>query len=273
MYKGLFGYWVLLNELNATEYLQSRIQTTSKTLPRSLFGEDRSSFALIDPSTELYHRKLDRHGWLTLRQHIAISYVWAEWKDDPSDRLPNWSLIRQRLLHILGPHAPNGIGLETGNATCCWLDFKCVDQDSVSSKSYWISRMDQIYAEAKCTVLLLRDLALLPLVPVVRSMMCKIKSKTSVVDWPHSCVLSQSCTIFSPSSRDQENVCIQALKRLFNGAWRKRAWIFQEILLSKKYILSIQGVNCIELGEIGVLANLLLQRHPDEDWLGHFADW
>src|SRR5882757_4084037 len=98
----------------------------SQTLPKTLFGKDRSSFALIDPSTELYYRKLDRHGWLnnSLRQHVAISYVWLEWKRNPSDRLPDWGLIRKRLLGILGPNTSDAICLETGNASCCWLDSK-----------------------------------------------------------------------------------------------------------------------------------------------------
>lgn len=200
------------------------------------------------------------------------TYVWSEWKSNPSDRLPDWSLIRQRLLYILGPNASSAIYLETGNATCCWLDSKCIDQDSASSKSCWIPRMDQIYAEAKCTVLLLREPALLVLVPVAQGMRCNVKSKTRMLDWPHSC-LSQSCTTLPTLPLDQQNACVQALRRLYDGTWRKRAWIFQEILLSKKYLLSLQDGDYIELGDIGVIANLLLQRHPNETWLGNFSDW
>lgn len=241
----------------------------SKTLPKTLFGPDRSSFALINPQTELYYRKLDH----SLRQHVAISYVWSEWKHSPSDKLPAWTLIRERLLSVLGPDTSGTIRSETGNASCCWLDSKCIDQDSAKSKSHWIPRMDQIYAEAKCTVLLLREVSLEVLVPLAQGLRCKVKSKASMFDWPHSCLQSQTCTPLPDISTDQEKACIQALKRLYDGAWRKRAWIFQEILLSRKYIISLQGGNAIEIGDIGVIANLLFQRHPNETWLGHFSDW
>ncbi|KAH8654001.1 hypothetical protein BGZ60DRAFT_419129 [Tricladium varicosporioides] len=247
----------------------------SKELPKTLLGEKRSSFALIDPSTELYHRKLDRHGWLnnSLRQHVAISYVWSEWKQNPDDRLPDWRLIRDRLLCILGSSASSDIRVRTGNASCCWLDSKCVDQDSPSSKSYWIPRMDEVYAEAKCTVLLLRDPLLSVLVPVVRNMTCNVKSKTSMLDWPHSCLLSQSCTALATLSPELEKECTHALRRLYDGTWRRRAWIFQEILLSKNYLLSFHDCGYVELGDIGVIAGLLFQQYPEEVWLGDLSDW
>lgn len=43
--------------------------------------------------------------------------------------------------------------------------------------------------------------------------------------------------------------------------------------MSKKYILSLHDGDYIELGDIGVIAHLLFQRHPNETWLGHFSDW
>ena len=251
------------------------IQKMSSKLPKTLLGQNRSSFTLINPSTQLYYRKLDRHGWLnnSTRQHITISYVWSEWIDDASESLPNWNVIRKRLLFILGGGASKSIRSETGGATRCWLDSKCIDQDSMTSKSYWIPRMDEIYAEAKCTVLLLRDPSLSVLVPVAQNMKCDIEGKAAFFHWPHSCLLSQSCTTFPKISIDQELACIEALKSLHDGAWKKRAWIFQEILLSKKFLLSLQDSEYIELGDIGVIANLLFQRHLNEIWLRDFSDW
>lgn len=204
---------------------------------------------------------------------MAISYVWSEWKHNPSDRLPAWNLIRERLLSILGPGNSGTVRSEIGNASCCWLDSKCIDQDSVNSKSHWIPRMDRIYAGAKCTVLLLRDPSIEVLVPVAQALRCEVKGKASMFDWPHNCLLSQSCTPLPILSIDEEKACIEALRHLYDGAWRKRAWIFQEILLSRKYIISLQGGKTIEIGDIGVIANLLFQRHPNDTWLGHFSDW
>jgi hypothetical protein len=133
--------------------------------------------------------------------------------------------------------------------------------------------MDEIYAGAKCTVLLLRDPILLVLVPVVQEMRCNVKSKTAIIDWPHNCLLSQSCTTLPSLPVDEENKCIEALRHLYDGTWRRRAWIFQEILLSKKYLLSPDNDGFIDLSDIGIIANLFLQRHPNETWLMNFSDW
>ena len=120
------------------------LQLMSSTLPKPLLGGKRSSFALIDPATQIYHR--NRHGLLTnsIRQHVAISYVWSEWVDSASGGLPNWNAIRGRLFFIVGEGASMSIRAETGGATRCWLDSKCIDQSSEISKSYWIPRMDEI---------------------------------------------------------------------------------------------------------------------------------
>lgn len=246
----------------------------SKVLPPPLLGK-HETFALINPGTELYHRKLDSRNLLKnrTRDYVAISYVWSEWKENPSDRFPKWELVRERLLWIVGDKSTKAMRQETGDASTCWLDSKCINQDSAKSKSYWIPRMDQIYAGARCTVLLMRDPSLLGLVAVAQGLKCSVKAKTSMVQWPHSCLLSQSCTTLPVLSVGQEIMCIEALKRLFEGGWRKRAWIFQEILLSQKYLVCFHNGEYIELGDIVVIANLLLQTHPTETWLGDFADW
>src|SRR5271154_7020910 len=116
----------------------------SEAIPRALFSSSHSSFALIDPATEKFHRRL-------LRRHVAISYVWSEWKDDPSDRLPNWAPIRKRLFSVVGDTAPQGLKTETCGVSSCWIDCKCIDQDSDADKAYWIPRMDEVYSEARCT--------------------------------------------------------------------------------------------------------------------------
>jgi hypothetical protein len=247
----------------------------SKTLPKARLEKERSSFAVLDPSTELFYRKLSHKRWFQdlLRPHIAISYVWADWKQNPGDEFPDWAIIRERLLCILGPTASAAMRMETGNAKCCWLDSRCIDQKSASSKAYWIPRMDEIYANAKCTVLLLRDSNLFPLLHLAQSMSCNVRHNVTMLHLRHDCLLTQSCTTLPVSSTEQENVYLHALRRLYDGVWRKRAWIFQEILVSGTFLLSLHDGDFIPLSEIGVMANLLLQRRPTEVWLAHFSDW
>lgn len=131
----------------------------SEKIPRAFFSSSHSSFALIDPITQKFHRRLDRHGYLTsgLRRHVAVWYVWSEWKDHPSDRLPNWAALRERLLSVVGDAAPQGLKTATWGVSSCWIDCKCIDQDSDIDKAYWIPHMDEVYSEARCTVFLIRN--------------------------------------------------------------------------------------------------------------------
>lgn len=250
----------------------------SEAIPRALFSSSHSSFAVIDPATEKFHRRLDRHGYFTsgLRRHVTISYVWSEWKDDPSKRLPNWAAMRERLLSVVGDAAPHGLKAETWGASSCWIDSKCIDQDSDDDKAYWIPRMDEVYSEARCTVLLLRNDDLTPLLKVAQGMSCRFKGKlNSMAELlaPHNCLLSQSCTALPKLTPEQEHRCLNVLSSFTSGKWRRRAWILQEILLSENYLLSWGMAGWISLANVGVIAGALSQRYPVHAWLSDFADW
>ena len=250
----------------------------SNNIPKALFSAAHSAFALIDPSTERYRRVLDRHGAFRsgLKMHVAISYVWSEWKDDPSDRLPNWTQLRDRLLAVVGPHAPPALRKETWNASCCWLDSKCINQDSETDKMYWIPKMDEVYHEAECTILLLRGCNLTVLMEIAQEMRCKFEGKVPLAErmlGPHSCLLTWSCTTLPDLSQDREDDCLRALSSFASGTWRRRAWIFQEILLSRRYLVSWSQSEWTSLANIGVIAGLLLQKKSNEVWLEEFASW
>ncbi|KAI1080456.1 hypothetical protein F5B20DRAFT_97915 [Whalleya microplaca] len=249
----------------------------SVTIPRALLSNSHSSFAIIDPSTGNFHRRFDRHGYLTsgLRRHVAISYVWSEWKDNPADRLPDWSLLRERLLAVVGDNAPAGLKKETWGVSKCWIDCKCINQDSDSDKAYWIPRMDEVYSEARCTVLLVRD-DLSPLMHLSLEMSCRFKGKLNSVDEllaPHNCLLSQSCTILPDLTPEREHLCLDALKSFTSGAWQRRAWILQEVLLSENYLLSWGASGWMSLSDVGVIADALSFRHPAKLWLRQFSNW
>jgi hypothetical protein len=250
----------------------------SNNLPKGFSSAAHSAFALINPSTERYYRVLDRHGAFRngLKMHVAISYVWSEWKDDPSDRLPNWTQLRDRLLAVVGPQAPPALRTETWNASCCWLDSKCINQDSEADKMYWIPKMDEIYHEAECTVLLLRGCDLTVLMEITQEMRCKFEGKVPLAErmlGPHSCLLTRSCTTLPDLNQGRENDCLRALRSFAFGSWRRRAWIFQEILLSRSYLVSWSQSGWASLANIGVIAGLLFQKESKEIWLEEFASW
>jgi Heterokaryon incompatibility protein (HET) len=249
-----------------------------QNIPKALTSPSRSSFALIDPTTERYERVLDRHGSLRggLKMHTAISYVWSEWKDSALDGLPSWPRIRERLMSVLGPGTPRALRSQTWNASCCWLDCKCINQDSDEDKAYWVPRMDEVYSEAECTLLLLRYQDLTALMEIAQEMKCKFEGQVPFAERmlaPHSCLLSQSCTTLPELTVEWEIQSLEALKSLASGIWRKRAWIFQEILLSRNYLLSWSGSGWMSLASVGVIAAIFSKKHRAEAWLDEFATW
>ncbi|CAG9988059.1 unnamed protein product [Clonostachys byssicola] len=254
----------------------------SDSLPKSFFSSGNSAFAVIDPTTGKFHRRLDRHGFLTsgLGRHVAISYVWSEWKRDPAvDRLPDWEAVRSRLSSVVGSTAPKNLRPETGSSGRCWIDCKCIDQSSDTDKAYWIPRMDEIYSEARCTVLLLRHVDLTPLQELAGKASCQYKGRLNSVDEllaPHNCLLNQgSCTELLNLGAAEEQASLDCLKSLATGQWRRRAWVLQEILLSENYLLSWGPGESgwMRLEDAGVIADSLFRRHGKETWLGEFANW
>ncbi|OAP65313.1 hypothetical protein AYL99_01285 [Fonsecaea erecta] len=234
------------------------------TLPRSIVGSKRSGFSLIDPQTELFHHRVGR------AQHVAISYVWSDWTDaqDARNPLRHWPELRERLLKIVGPGASTFMKICSGQATRCWIDCKCIDQDSADDKSYWVPRMDEIYSEARCTVLLLRDVDIAALQKAEALLGCDVDED----DNNHSCLLTQSC-VSATLDEELERSCVDSLHSVSMAAWRKRAWIFQEILLSKEYILTDGHGGEIKLSDVGTMTSLLFRTHPDQQWLGELASW
>jgi len=254
----------------------------AEELPKSHLFSTRSAFALIDPSTSLFHRQIDRHAYLTsgFRTHVAISYVWSEWRDNASDKLPSWAALQKRLTSLLGERASPEVKAVTRKATRCWLDCMCIDQESSEDKSYWIPRMDEICYEARCTILLLRvpGLDLSPVLEVKRRMHCPLSGPLRLRDIaqmvPHSCLLCQSCTSLPEIDSELETSALDALRILCHSTWRERAWILQEILLSQNYLLTWDDSGeWLSLADTAVVASLLYRRNLDETWLDEFASW
>src|SRR5271154_1352090 len=86
--------------------------------------------------------------------------------------------LRPRLMSLVGPNAPKELKSETWGVTRCWLDSKCIDQSSEDDKAYWVRRMDEVYFEARCTMLLLGpDCDLTPLLSLEREIKCEYRGR------------------------------------------------------------------------------------------------
>jgi hypothetical protein len=273
----------------------------NRDIPRSFLAPSRSAFSVIDPVSEEYYRILDRRGASNINparrsgSYFAISYVWSEWKDSPSDKLPSWAKIRERLLQLsttslvtaynkppidLAGDLP--ISFLRPDPFRCWLDSKCINQASHADKAYWIPRMNEVYFDARCTILLLKDLDLTALYELYKLTTCLIsetsgEGRANSGPNSHRCLFTPSCISFiSRVPPELEHLCLTTLETLWFKSWRKRARIFQEILLSAWYILSwgdSSSVAYMDLGTVGYIAAFLHQRHPSEIWLKDFWMW
>lgn len=248
--------------------------------PRSYVSSKRSTFSLIDPNTSQFHRQIDRHGALTsgLRTHVAISYVWSEWREKAEDKLPSWIALQARLRPLFESSASHKNRTATGRTSRCWIDCMCIDQESSEDKAYWIPRMDEIYYEAQCTILLLRTpgLDLDPLLEIQKGMHCPLAGPPKLRDIiaPHNCLLCQSCTLLPLLDPELEVAAINAMRVFCHSNWRQRAWILQEILLSQNYIITWNDTgNWLSIADTGVIAGLLFRRNIQERWLDDFATW
>lgn len=186
----------------------------SASVPRGTFNSKRSAFAVINPDTERYLHKIGRAG------HVAISYAWRDWAVGTfgtSSALPDWPSLQERLRDIVGPTASIFMKDLTGHASDCWLDLKCIDQQSPGDKAYWIPRMDEIYSEARCSVILLRNLDLTGLSDTQKLILCDISDEN------HDCLRTQSCASLPPISPEQESDVMRSLKAFHDGNWRRRA--------------------------------------------------
>jgi hypothetical protein len=218
--------------------------------------------------------------------------VWSEWKDSLGDKLPSWTQIRERLLQLSTtslvtaynkPPAGNlPFNFLQHDPFRCWLDSKCINQALQADKAYWIPRMNEVYFDARCTILLLKDLDLTVLYELYKITTCLV-SETSPEGSPksgpnsHCCLFTPNCiSLKSLIPPELEDVCLTTLEALWYGSWRKRAWIFQEILLSARYMLSwgdSSSVAYMDLGTVGYIAAFLHQRHPSKAWLNDFWTW
>ncbi|GIZ40937.1 hypothetical protein CKM354_000425700 [Cercospora kikuchii] len=267
----------------------------TEKIPRAFLAPSRSAFVVIDPVTDEYHRILDRGNAVQLplsQSYFAVSYVWNDWKEQPDDKYPSWKLIRERLLQVGNTDLPlyvanassseiaKKLSLTTNKAEPlrCWLDSQCINQDLLADKAYWIPRMNGVYFDASCTVLLLRDLDLTALHEAFKLMSCLILENFGGAQHSsHRCLFTPSCiSLRSSISTELEEACLQVLEALWSGPWRKRAWIFQEILLSAKYMLvwgDASSVAYMSLATVGRIAAFFYSIHPEMTWLHEFWTW
>ena len=244
----------------------------------------RSPFRVLNPKTLKYQYGPEQSGASRRRpppfKYFAISYVWSDWKAPADASLPSWDLLHNRLLQLTTTEISSGDATPHGQpeAFWCWIDCKCIDQSSPADKAYWIPRMNEIFYGAQCTILLLRDFDLTAPYQLFQVMQCMFAGGPAAgAASQHRCLFAPSCSSLAfPITPELEDCCLETLQALWNGDWRKRAWIFQEILLSERYILlwgDATGVFHLDLETIGHIAAFLHTRHPQKVWLHQFWSW
>ncbi|KAK8078497.1 hypothetical protein PG996_004667 [Apiospora saccharicola] len=255
--------------------------------PKSHLSPHRSAFALIDPIDAQLHRQFDRHGYLTSghRTHIAVlSYVWSEWRDRADDRLPKLDLAsgaapiptRRRLLAgYQGCH--QGWGGHVAGSTV-----SASTRTRPRTRRHWIPRMDEIYYEGRCTILLLRSAGLdvSALLRIRDEVRCPFQGPLRFRDIaqmvPHECILCRSCAAL-PATLPEE-IRMPALKAL-------RELLPLDLATTRldptgntsepelPYLLGRHGALPLPLADTGVIAALLFRQNrqnPQERWLDEY---
>ena len=148
-----------------------------------------------------------------------------------------WSTVSATSRSKSGDAGPRGPRAGTWGARGCSIDGKCIDQDSDADKAYWIPRMHEVYREARCTVLPLRNGDLTPLPELAQEMSCRFKGEAVF----HGRVVG---TAHLPAEPERHHVCARtgesmpSLTSFTSGPRGRRACLLQEALSPENYLPS-----------------------------------
>lgn len=156
-------------------------------------------------------------------RYIALSYVWGSSKGMTSTTTNILHLQKDGALRELRSELPQAISdaidlTDTIGETYLWVDALCIVQDDNRSKAVYISRMDQIYGNAHVTLVTLNDPSVDSALPGVAHSRVPIQSPVEI-NGLHLVPRLPQLSIVQQYS-----------------AWSRRAWTFQEGILSKRVL-------------------------------------
>ncbi|KAI5458909.1 heterokaryon incompatibility protein-domain-containing protein [Mariannaea sp. PMI_226] len=160
--------------------------------------------------------------------YIALSYVWGSSKGLTTTKANIDHLQREGALQELRGELPQAIRdaidlVDAVGEAYLWVDALCIIQDDDASKAAYVSRMNEIYSNARVTLVTLNN-------PSYKSMLPGVA---------HPRALAQS-----PVEINGLHL-VPRLPQLFeveqSATWSRRAWTFQEGILSRRCLFFSQN--------------------------------
>ena len=221
--------WLMLS--NPSRYIIS-IAIMSSVEPRvfsyqPLIKSDAIRLILLHPapivSTELEcsieHATLSQYGQDLINHYTALSYVWGESMG-----------TKQILVNGCSFHITSNLDSalrhlrDTKSAIRVWADALCIDQSDVTERNQQVQQMGSIYSIAQHTIIYLGGAS-----AKSDSVFSDISSLLANSDAP----LSQTLLASRCKNAALEIICEVIETQILTRTWFTRAWIFQELLLSR----------------------------------------
>jgi hypothetical protein len=160
---------------------------------------------------------------------IAVSYCWhnQEWEPVPSLQDENTSSPRrapvsQKMLDAINV-------LRQDDSEGVWIDQLCINQDESTEKRTAIASMDIIYSNARLVVIVLED------VELTRD---ELRAWRKLREHWYAAKTRGTTHDFAVGI-DTATSVMKTLNKLSSTRWLKRAWCFQEYLLSKRCVFLV----------------------------------
>lgn len=180
----------------------------------------------------------------------AISYCWGVKEDYPAQIILNGQAIS---MPWAAEATLRAVCLRNGHPLV-WLDAVCINPDNALERNHQVAMMGEIYSKAaRVLVWLGAETDTEPGIVSVRQLSEMIYQKSA----------DGKLTPTSPDMRlVAPHVAWRSICSLFANRWFTRAWVIQEVSLSK-HALCYQGLSMIDLAEVATVSTWLSEKRHD----------
>ena len=200
----------------------------------------------------------------TTFKYIALSYVWGQRRQYRLER--NTFAVLHKNGSIIENSTRLSWTIKDAIAVCrqldkryLWIDSLCIQQDDPAYKIDQIMNIDQIYGQAKSTI-------------VNAGHPSPFYSKRMNADSPLSGVRPNTRQVFQCTAETDSffllmNSCLRLQDDLDLSEWRKRAWTFQEDCLSRALLIFTNSQCFLQYGKRLFCEDMILETDKIEDTL------
>lgn len=190
---------------------------------------------------------LFRHNLDSDNNYTSLSYCWG-----PLDPAQLITLQGQDFSITPNLHAALKRLRQTDTTKIMWVDALCIDQSNTAEKGHQVGQMGAIYSNAECTVMWLGT----------ETKDCDLALKlTEHFGWMGVSPTTETIKAWSDSlldtfTSDAYDSHWAAMSSLLNVGYWRRAWIIQEVVLSKNLVLMCGSITIV-WGNLTIISKLM----------------